>query len=56
VSEYAATAPAEDFAESFTWYVYGAMAPRGSIADEKIEFFDRFSYTQALADEIKREL
>jgi len=56
VSEYAATDPAEDFAESFTWYVYGEMAPRGPIADDKIEFFDRFSYTQALADEIIREL
>jgi len=53
VSEYAATDPAEDFAESFTWHVYGEMAPRGSIADEKIEFFDRFSYTQALSDEIQ---
>lgn len=56
VSEYAATDPAEDFAESFTWYVYGEMAPSGSVADEKIEFFDRFSYTQVLADEIIREL
>jgi hypothetical protein len=56
VSEYAATDPAEDFAESFTWYVYGEMAPSGSVADEKIEFFDRFSYTQALADEIIKEL
>jgi hypothetical protein len=56
VSEYAATGPAEDFAESFTWYVYGEMAPRGSIADQKIEFFDRFSYVQELADEITAEL
>lgn len=56
VSEYAATDPAEDFAESFVWYVYGEMAPRGSVADKKIEFFDRFSFTQALADEIIKEL
>lgn len=56
VSDYAATDPAEDFAESFTWYVYGRIADKGSIADQKIEFFDRFSYTQALADEINTNL
>ena len=56
VSEYAATDPAEDFAESFTQYVYGKMAPRGSIADQKIEFFDQFRYIQELSDTIQHEL
>jgi|AntRauTorckE6833_2_1112554.scaffolds.fasta_scaffold06473_3 hypothetical protein len=56
VSEYAATDPAEDFAESFTWYVYGEMAPQGSVADQKIEFFYQFRYVQGLADEILAEL
>jgi len=56
VSEYAATDPAEDFAESFTQYVYGEMAPRGSIADQKIEFFDQFRYVQELSDAIQQEL
>jgi Mlc titration factor MtfA (ptsG expression regulator) len=56
VSEYAATDPAEDFAESFTQYVYGEMAPRGSIADQKIEFFDQFRYIQELSDTIQQEL
>jgi len=56
VSEYASTDPAEDFAESFAWYVYGEIAPRGSVADEKIAFFDQFAYIRALADAIREEI
>jgi len=56
VTDYAATDPAEDFAESFTSYVYGEIAPRGSIADQKIEFFDRFSYIRELAADIQGEM
>jgi hypothetical protein len=55
VSEYAATDPAEDFAESFVWYVYGDRAPRGSIAATKIAYFDRFSSLRELAEEIQKE-
>lgn len=56
VSDYAATDPAEDFAESFVWYAYGRIAPRGSVADMKIEFFDRYPYVQDLAKDIESEL
>lgn len=56
VSEYAATDPAEDFAESFVWYVYDRSVPRNSIAQQKVAFFDQSSYLQGLAATIREEI
>ena len=42
VSEYAATSPAEDIAESFTFFVLNDRPPNETIADEKVLFFYQF--------------
>lgn len=56
VTEYAATDPSEDFAESFAWYVFGDLAPRGSVADAKIEFFDDFVRMRTLAEVLRSNI
>jgi hypothetical protein len=56
VSDYAATDPAEDFAESFAWYVYDWHPEDGGVAADKIDFFDRFSFIKELKKEIVAEL
>jgi len=52
VSRYAATNPAEDFAESFAHFALYPNDRYGEVAQEKIDFFNRFSYTLELKDEI----
>lgn len=42
VTSYAATDPAEDFAETFMWYVLDEEFERGTVAAEKIEFMDSY--------------
>lgn len=46
VSEYAATNPAEDFAESFTSFVLEGRSTGGEVVDEKINYF--FQYRKFL--------
>lgn len=52
VTSYAASSPAEDFAESFAFYVLYEEGSYGPLAREKIDFFKRFSLTKNLKDEI----
>jgi hypothetical protein len=56
VTEYAATTPAEDFAESFAWYVLDLDAERGTVAEEKIEFMSQFSSIRAYKEHITNQL
>jgi len=56
VTPYAATEPAEDFAESFTWYVLGMDAERGSVAQEKIDFMTEFSAIRSYKQQITNNL
>jgi len=43
VSDYAATSPEEDFAETFMFFVLDIDVKGGTVADDKINFFSRFS-------------
>lgn len=56
VSAYAATNPAEDFAESFTYYVLYRDDWFEDIAEDKVDFFDEFSYARDLRAEIRDDL
>ena len=56
VSPYAASSPAEDFAESFTRFVLFNDQSYGNGANEKVSFFNRFSKTKEMKDEILDEL
>lgn len=53
VSEYAATNPGEDIAESFANYVMGDVPSGNSIAAQKIRFFDQFPELVNLKQRIK---
>lgn len=52
VSSYAATDPAEDFAETFMWYVFEEEFEKGSVAAEKIEFMNRYQNIRSYKAEI----
>lgn len=52
VSDYAATGPAEDFAESFMMFVLYEDKSLGLTAEDKVSFFNRFSHTRSLKAEI----
>ena len=56
VTAYAASQPAEDFAESFAHFVLYDDESFGVIADQKIQFFNRFSKSRALKSEILSDL
>ena len=56
VTEYAATSPAEDFAESFAWYVLGLDATKGTIAAEKIDFMSRYSDIRSYKSHITSQI
>lgn len=56
VSRYAASSPAEDFAESFANYVLYDDDIFGNVASEKVSFFNRFSSTHALKEEILSDI
>lgn len=56
VTSYAATNPAEDIAEVFTYYVIADQLPSGnSIADQKIRLMSQFPELVALRDHIRRD-
>jgi len=56
ITEYAATNPAEDFAESFTFFVVKPRLVGNSIADEKIRFFYNYPELIELRAEIRKQL
>lgn len=56
VSDYAATSPAEDFAESFTRFVLEGRSSGNDVADEKVNYFYNFSKMVVLRNEILNNL
>lgn len=56
VSEYAATNPGEDIAESFATYVMGDVPSGNSVAAQKIRFFDGFPELVNLKQRIKANI
>lgn len=56
VSEYAATNPGEDIAESFATYVMGDSPSGNSISAQKIRFFDGFQELVSLKQRIKANI
>ena len=57
VSDYAATNPGEDIAESFAAYVLAPELPKGdTVAEQKILFFGQFPELAQLRDSIRRAL
>jgi hypothetical protein len=56
LSEYAPTSPAEDIAESFTYFVLAPKPESASIADEKISFFYEFPELVELRGQILGQL
>lgn len=56
VSEYAATNPGEDIAESFATYVMGDSPSGNSISAQKIRFFDGFSELVSLKQRIQANI
>jgi len=56
VSDYAATNPSEDFAESFAWYVLDLPVRQGTIAAEKVDFMDQFRAIRSYKIHIQSQL
>lgn len=56
VSEYAATNPGEDIAESFTHFVMGGVPSGNSIAAQKVRFFDNFQELVDLKQRIRANI
>jgi hypothetical protein len=52
VTDYAAIDPAEDFAETFVWYVLDEEIEQGSVAAQKIRFMDSFAQIRDYKKEI----
>ena len=52
VSEYAATSPEEDLAESFMYFIFSPEPSRDTISAQKIRFFYDFPELVALRDHI----
>ena len=55
VTDYAATAPEEDFAETFMYFVLGKSAVAGEVTD-KLRFFEQDAALNAVRSEILRNL
>lgn len=56
VSDYAATDPSEDFAESFAWYVLDEPVRQGTVAADKVDFMDQFRVIRSYKDHIQSQL
>lgn len=54
VTDYAPSAPAEDIAESFAFFVTEPPNADATIAGEKVRFFERFPELVALRDQIRQ--
>ena len=56
VTDYASTNPAEDFAESFTFFVLDEKNTGAKLPDQKVNYFYQFDYLIDLREEIRTEL
>jgi hypothetical protein len=56
VTDYAALGPEEDFAESFTFFVLGESPKRGTLANEKVDFFSGYQELNSIKAEVASEL
>ena len=56
VSRYASRNPKEDFAESFAQFVLDDRNSHRGVAGEKVDFFDRYSMSRSLKEEILTDL
>ena len=56
VTEYAATNPGEDIAESFTYFVLRAKPEGNTIADQKLQFFYNYKKLESLRKQIRSNL
>lgn len=56
VTDYAATNPGEDIAESFTFFVLNDMPNGGTMADDKVRFFYDYPRMVAIRDHIRSQL
>jgi len=56
VTEYAATNPGEDIAESFTYFVLRAQPDGNTIADQKLRFFYNYKQLESLRKQIRSNL
>lgn len=56
VSQYAATNPVEDFAESFAEFVLRPQSHSGKISDQKINFFYRFPDLVEIRKDIRKRI
>ena len=56
ISEYAATNPGEDIAESFTYFVLNGQTTESSIADKKLNFFYSYKELESLRKQIRSRL
>ena len=56
VTNYAASSPEEDFADSFMFYVMGEPVKGGSTARQKVDFFKRYPHFVSVREEILSNL
>ena len=56
ITEYAATNPGEDIAESFTYFVLRAKPTGNTIADKKLRFFYEYKQLDSLRKQIRSNL
>ncbi|MBI9050731.1 MAG: hypothetical protein JEZ00_15020 [Anaerolineaceae bacterium] len=54
VNDYAATHPEEDFAETWLYYVFDLTPEGGSIADQKIAFYESYPELVQIKQEIRK--
>jgi hypothetical protein len=56
ITDYAATNPGEDIAESFTYFVLKVKPVGNTIADQKLNFFYNYSELDILRKQIRSRL
>lgn len=56
ITDYAATNPGEDIAESFTYFVMRSPAEWNTIADQKLRFFSQYKTLESLRKQIRSNL
>lgn len=56
ITEYAATNPGEDIAESFTYFVLNGKKDSETVAEQKLNFFYNYSELETLRKQIRSRL
>ena len=56
ITEYAATNPGEDIAESFTYFVLNAKPTGSTVSDKKLRFFYNYKELDSLRKQIRSRL